>query len=488
MRPFFTTLVLLTGCGGPSGNNSPNRPVSGDPIVVLDDYGGSSFAELLEVRTWGDRIAFCSGVQGLNLYDAEDAEDLVFLDKVSFANSSFSYPRCQHLAIDEDREWIYVSAHADRMAPQPWIEVFDASSPTDLVSKWSGTFDENLEGMEVHGDLLVVAAHASGVLVFETSSDGSVEQIGQISVGLDNPWSVRSGPGDLVYVANGASGIAVLDLAQPAAPVLLTTLELEGTAKQLDIDGDRMFVALGSAGVGLVSIEDPRAPTLIEIEDTPGSALAVGFGASAEAVFVSDWNDLRVFDLQGRDDLVLAGREPLSFGSGATTRSLGLAARDDVMFSSNWTEMVSYRYDPDVTAPDLFVTPDRLGLPDTAAGEMTWNVVSVQNHGTRTLSFDSVRASARLEVSDVPESLAPGERASVRIEWTPSNETAFNGDVTFKTDDPDQPDLVIGVFGNGAGITIGDTVSGLVFPTLDGGTLALDEHDGPVLLAYFATF
>ncbi len=482
-------MLLMTACKDPGGPAGPiPQYVDGDPIEVLDTYSGPSFAELLEVRLWGDRIAFCSGVQGVNVYDATDPSDLEFLDRAAFEFSSGSYPRCQHLAIDDESDLIYVSAHADRMAPIPWIEVFDASDPTRLISRWASTFPENLEGMEVHGDLLVVAAHADGILVLARNADGSLSHRSRMTEGLDNPWSVRSGPGDLVYVANGPSGIAVVDLSDPTAPTVVSTLDLPGTTKDIDIDGDRLFAALGSAGVALVSLEDPESPQLIETEETPGSALAVGFGDTAEALFVSDWNDLRVFDLVERNDLVLAGREPLTYGSAATTRSLGLEARGDVMFSSNWTEMVSYRYHPDLRAPDLFVTPDRLGLPDTEPGDMTWDVVSVQNHGTVDLVFEDFDADNGLNVVDLPDVLAPGETTSARIEWTPGSTAAFRGEIRFETNDPDQPDLPMGVFGNGAGLTVGDTVPEFTFQTIDGGTLALADHEGPVLLAYFATF
>ena len=166
-RPNRSALVLLLAAGslvtvaGCDPDQSPD-----DPIWLLDTYGGSSFAELLEVAVVGDRVAFCSAVQGMNLYDAADPEALVKLDSIGFAAGSSSYPRCQHVVPDPTGLRLYVSSHADQIQPTPFVAVVDAIDPRKLAVAAEYTFDEQVEGMAVVGDLLLVSAHGDGLLVF----------------------------------------------------------------------------------------------------------------------------------------------------------------------------------------------------------------------------------------------------------------------------------------------------------------------------------
>ncbi|MDP7115110.1 MAG: hypothetical protein QGH45_24260 [Myxococcota bacterium] len=119
-----------------------------------------------------------------------------------------------------------------------------------------------------------------------------------------------------------------LDIADPSGPAEVGRLDLPGSPRDVALDGDRAFVALGSDGLALVSLDDPEAPALIEVEDTPGSALAVDWGGTANGIYVGDWNDIRVFDLTDRDDARLIGREPLNLGSGSDSRTLVYAASE----------------------------------------------------------------------------------------------------------------------------------------------------------------
>ncbi len=489
MRPLLPVLCALLpfGCAKSVDTGPPNVDPR-DPIVVLDRYDGPSFAELLEVRTWGDDVLFCSAVQGLNVYDASDPERLRFRDDASFEHSSFSYPRCQHLAIDPEGERVFAAAHADRMASEPWIEVFDASNLDRLDSVWSSTFpDFELEGIEYWNGFVLAAAHDTGLVVFEVRDDGSLANRAVLQE-FDNAWTVRV-EGTVAWVADGAAGIKAVSLQDPTAPAVVGALDLPGVTKHIDVDGDRLFAALGSGGVAIVDISVPANPVLLDHHDTPGSALAVGWGAEPNVLMVSDWNDLRVFTLdEARSQLSVLGREPLNFGPGAQTRSLGLAARDDVMFSANWTELVSYRVFPDRMAPDLFVTPVNVPLPATAAGQTTERAVLLQNQGTHALELGAVRADAGLTVDPLPEQLAPGELTAALVRWTADDDEPFTGSVVFHSDDPDQPEIEIAVYGNGAGLGVGELLGDRNFQAIDGSRLFLSDHEGPVLLAYFATF
>jgi hypothetical protein len=249
-------------------------------------------------------------------------------------------------------------------------------------------------------------------------------------------------------------------------------------------------VALGATGVALLSLAEPRQPQLIEIEDNPGSALAVDIGA--DAVYVSDWNDIRVFDLSDRDDLVPIGHEPLdpsNASTSAASRTLGIAARGDVIFSSNWTEMVSYRYHPDRRAPDLVISPQSLWMADAGPGEIASAALLVANHGTEELTIHSVEGTYGITVGWIPETVEPGQQGAITIQLEPDDTATYLGGIEVVSDDPDQPSFDVLVRANGGGVGVGDSVTEMSFVTLDGGVINMADVAGSVvLLDYFATF
>jgi hypothetical protein len=458
----------------------------GDPIEQLDTYDGPEFAELLEAVTWGDRIAFCSGVQGLNLYDAADPEDLQVLDgSIGFDVGSQAYPRCQHLAVDEDGDRIYVAAHSDQTQTTAFIAVMDASDPTAVAQVGALELEEEAEGLAVSGDLLLVAAHGDGLLVFERGDGGDLTELTRVG-GFGNAWSVRAA-NDLAYVPDGDGALAVVDISDPAAAAMVGSLELPGAPRHVALDGDRAVVALGGGGFALVSLEDREQPLLLEVEDTPGSALEVAWGD--DAVYVADWNDIRVYDLSDRDDARLVGREPLPQGAGPDSRTLGIAGRGDVIFSSNWTAMVSYRYHPGLEAPDLVSSGLDVLLPAAGPGNPGEGGVTLSNHGTRDLELEGVTLDPGLSVSGLPEVLEAGDDAWLTITLEPDDTAEYTGTVAVLSNDPDQPALELTVRANGSGTGIGDDLSHLSFVDRDGAVVDLAALEGSVVfLDYFATF
>ncbi len=468
-----------------SGDDDDSGPWE-DPVEVLDDWDGPTFAELLEVEAWGDWIVFCSGVQGLQLWDAADPTHLDFLAETDFSGTG-AFPRCQHVAPEPNGSRVYVATHLDSTQPFSFLAVIDASDPTSLDDVGFFPRDEEVEGLDVLGDHLLVTAHEEGLLVFARGGAGELTEVARLD-GIGNVRDVRVA-GDLAYVVDGDGGLVVIDVSDPEDPGEVGRLELPGSPRDVALDGDRAFVALGSAGLALVSLAVPEEPALLEVEDTPGSALAVDHGAAADAIYVGDWNDLRIYDLSDRDDARLIGREPLETFGGTQSRTLGIAGRDDVIFSSNWTEMVSYRYHPGREAPDLVVTPPLLSMPDAGPGQPSSALLSLRNDGSKTLVLHGVEGPPELTVAPLPETLSVGESAYVLVTLEPGDDGLFTGLLSLDSNDPDQGSMRVEVIANTPGLGVGDPVPPVTFVDLGGELVDTAELAGEVyLLAYFATF
>lgn len=83
-----------------------------------------------------------------------------------------------------------------------------------------------------------------------------------------------------VYVAAGSAGLHVVDVSNPAAPVIVATRDTPGNANDVRVAGNYAYVADGSAGLQIIDITNPRTPTIAGAVSVGGSALDVAVAGS----------------------------------------------------------------------------------------------------------------------------------------------------------------------------------------------------------------
>jgi hypothetical protein len=102
--------------------------------------------------------------------------------------------------------------------------------------------------------------------------------------------------GSLAYVASD-TGLSVLDLTTPTAPVLVGSFTTPNGALGVAVAGDRAYLAVGVDGIDVLDVSSPASPMLLGAFDTPGGALKVAMAndaaivADSEAVVVVDVAD-----------------------------------------------------------------------------------------------------------------------------------------------------------------------------------------------------
>jgi hypothetical protein len=97
--------------------------------------------------------------------------------------------------------------------------------------------------------------------------------------GLDTPdWAAGiATAGNFAYVADGESGLRILDISDPDTPVWAGSLDTPGSAADLALSGSLACVADVSGGLRLIDVSNPSAPA-------PVGALATPFPVTGVAV------------------------------------------------------------------------------------------------------------------------------------------------------------------------------------------------------------
>ena len=100
-----------------------------------------------------------------------------------------------------------------------------------------------------------------------------------------------------------------------------------------------------------------------------------------------------------------------------------------------------------ILAPNIQISVDSLDFGRTAAGQHTNRSFTIQNTGTQTLNISKIIVpDTQFAVSvQAPFSIAAGQSRTVTLTFSPHWKGNFRFPVTVQSDDPDQPDAVVGI-------------------------------------------
>ncbi|MFN8547556.1 MAG: hypothetical protein U0527_06195, partial [Candidatus Eisenbacteria bacterium] len=156
-------------------------------------------------------------------------------------------------------------------------------------------------GLAFSNSLLALAQGTSGVSIVDASAPSAPAVLATV----DTPGTARqiamSGP--LALVADGFEGMAVVDLSTPSLPHVLSTFDTIGETRQVRRLGSRAYLAAGASGLIGVDLTNPSAPSLASSTPLPGlcRSLAIEGTVAAVASSATSTNDgaLRLYDLGG---------------------------------------------------------------------------------------------------------------------------------------------------------------------------------------------
>ena len=288
------------------------------PLVRLQQLvGGNDHLHTDEVRyRETDGLLFhCS--YNFGVIDARDPARMVYLAQElrHRVPGDRRQPGCIHLAWDGDVVYTSHRGNIDNPAfLSGWLLHRDPATPEKLTTVQLPVLQEpgvSYEGIDTANGLIYVALRRHGLGIYRRTASGFL-RVGTFAA-LENAWGVRV-RGNTAFVTDGLAGLAIVDVTDPAAPVLVGRAAIDGQARGLAVDGDHAYVAAGSAGLVVVDVSDLRAPKVQGAARVSGSAIRVDY--SGGLAFVAAWNDARVYDVSNP-------AAPRFVGAARMTRDIG---------------------------------------------------------------------------------------------------------------------------------------------------------------------
>jgi hypothetical protein len=150
----------------------------------------------------------------------------------------------------------------------------------------------------------------------------------------------------LAYVADGATGLRIIDISDPADPILCGICRVPGSAQGIIVFGSRAYVATRFGGLHVVDVSKPTNPILLSNNTAwpKGSSGVSGSGnriaAAGNLVFVASSGDLSTYDISGPSAPILRG--PTGSLPGLDAR--GIAAAGSLAYVAILEDLGSERF------------------------------------------------------------------------------------------------------------------------------------------------
>jgi len=154
------------------------------------------------------------------------------------------------------------------------------------------------------GDYAYVADGTSGLRVVDISDPTSPFIAGGF-VSLNETKGLDIA-GDYAYLADGSIQLLVLNISDPTDPLYAGSFDTLTTANDVEIAGNYAYVAEAGAGLRVLDVSVPTTPRTASFYDTPGTAHAVA--VSGNYVYIADGGSgLQVIDITDPAALAFAG-------------------------------------------------------------------------------------------------------------------------------------------------------------------------------------
>jgi hypothetical protein len=262
--------------------------VTGGFGLLLVDVSDFETPNLVATLSLGDEttyeaalsgeVIYVAGLGGVFTVDVADPEAPAILDQTADGQ--------QELAVAVAGQSVLVS---DRFRG---LRVLDAASldQTALVRNGGFSARGTLVTGEAFGEALLYVVDLSGALrIFSVSGDGI---FGDLGTGLlsvtDVPPNAQEVEvrGGRAYVTDsdfGGTGLTILDVSDPQAPTVLSTIGFDNQAFGLDVVGTTVYLCNGFSGLVVLDAADPQ--NVVEL----GS---FAFAANANDVVVDAENEI----------------------------------------------------------------------------------------------------------------------------------------------------------------------------------------------------
>ena len=450
---YFLSFIIFTTVGFPLN-------------LTLTDYHNPQANHFLDAEIVGDILIASAMVQGIEFYNISDPGQLNHLTNFNLGSGGGGGTKANCVRAQGDYAY-FTSSNGLYV-----VNISNPSNPQSLGAV-SGTSNLNLENLDLYGDILAVAAHESGVKLFDISNPSS--PVITATILANNAWTVVLSEGYL-YIAD-EDKILILNITNLNSPINVAEVLMTNAIKGLAVDNSFLYAALGSDGVDIYNLSDPENPQYLDNYNT--TTLAIRIASFSGKLAVADWDDVEILEFDGNSLNVVGYKN-------TGNRTMSIAAKDNFVYSIEWASVQAFEFGQ-IDGPDLDLSTWELNYPYVENGESFSMTVDVINNGNETLiTNNNYTTNSEFNIINPLSSLDPGEFQTIEIMYNASNANA-SGAYRIYTNDPDEPEIICETNGNIDGANVGEPAPDfdLSYVGNGSGNFQLSDHLGKIIVIAF---
>ena len=432
--------------------------------LSIVDYHDPQANHILDAEVYGNTLIISAMVQGIEFYDISNNGQL---DHIS------------HFSLSQNAKANCVEAYANHayFTSRNGLYVVDISNPSNPqnMGRVSGTNNLILENLDAGNDILAVAAHADGVMIYDISDPQNLQL--KSTIESENAWCARIING-YVYIADGVK-INIYDINDSSNPIFINQVETSNAIKDIALAQSFMYVALGSDGVSIYDNSNPEEPLLLDNYNT--NTLANRISPFENKLAVSDWDDIDVLEWDNGSFNRVGYKN-------TGNRTMAVATKDNYIYSAEWASVQAFQFGP-IDGPDIDLNTLELNYPYVNNGDSYSLSLEVFNNGNSTLIIeDDYLTNSEFEIINDLNNLEPGQSQAIEIVYNASSNNSA-GVYRIYTNDPDQPLVMCETNGNIDGANIGEPAIDFELDYIangEGSFRLSDQLGKVVVIAFFA--
>lgn len=161
------------------------------------------------------------------------------------------------------------------------------------------------------GDMLYVGDDAPSLNLYSIADPSSPQLVSTLPLAARPEEIIQLSAGTLVVAAENA-GVRVIDVNDPNAPMVVSSIATPSAARSLDLLGTHLYVGCAQ-GVQVLDISNSAAPVLVGQSEGSSESIESLIAVDGNLFCAAGFGGLQVYDLTSPATPVLAGELALSF-------------------------------------------------------------------------------------------------------------------------------------------------------------------------------
>jgi hypothetical protein len=207
-------------------------------------------------------------------------------------------------------------------------------------------------GVDAQGDYLYVAGGANGLYVMNIADKSQPIIVSSTDPGSGGPVNDVFVSGDYAYTARGTDGIVIFNVADPNEPIMIGSNLIGASSQNVKVHGGYAYVGDDGSGLTIVDVHDPFNPVQVSALDLAGAEDDVFVaGGYAYVGTLGGVNDFHIVDVRDPTD-------PRAMSGMNIGNIFGLSISGSIAYAAMGTDGIAIIDISDPENPHLLRTVD----------------------------------------------------------------------------------------------------------------------------------